>query len=330
MKKFTIFLAVILFTVPLWAKTKPSVSYRLAEAIATSNYKKVKKLLPALQDNKNNQYRKHLFFIASFVCLPDSPTIVNYDTDYYYIKNYPKEIKPVCKKEENAKIIELFLEGNNKDDAAYLVHYQDGKESNKNTETVKLLTPLYYLKKSRPDLIPQIADKLDQCTVALTQMQELTPKDPYYYSYADFYRDNKCALNKDDVIDLESIKYSTVGFGEKGSSYSIWETYTLEIAGDMVLDLGMSKMELFEKMGMPSYYETPSEFREIITYRVLEQSYSSQIVRDYIYTLDRDVITKVERKTLGSEMTMNIYKKDYAFDGEEDVMKKYETEEKGY
>ena len=53
-------------------------------------------------------------------------------------------------------------------------------------------------------------------------------------------------------------------------------------------------------------------------------------MRDYIYTLDRDVITKVERKTLGSETTKYIYKKDYAFDGEEDVMKKYETEEKGY
>ena len=328
MKKFIIFLAVILFTAPLWAKTKPSVSYRLAEAIAASNYKKVKKLLPSLQDNKKDQYRKHLFFIASFVCLPDSPVIVNQDV--YSIPHYPKTIIPVCKKEENAKIIELFLDGNNKDDVAYLLHYQDANEKNKNVETVKLLTPLYYLKKSRPDLIPQIADKLDQCTVALTQMQELTPDAPYYYSYADYYRANKCSLNKDDLIDLKSRRYSAVGFGERDSRDDIWESYQLKVAGDMVLSLGMSKTELFEKMGMPSYYETPSEFREIITYRVLEEFYGSQIVRDYIYMLDRDVVTKVEIKTLGSERTMNIYKNDFALDGEEDVMKKYETEEKGY
>ena len=332
MKKLFIFLLALLFVAPAWAKTEHPISYQLAEAIGASNYKKVQKLLPQLRDNKKDRLRKHLFFIASYVCLPDSPIIVNDSSLYYY---FPKEIKPVCKKKENAEIIELLLADDNKDDVSLILHYKEGTESNGNIAGVSFLTPLHYLKMSRPDLIPQIAEKLDPCTVALTQMQELTPEDQYYYTYADFYRDNQCATQDDDYIELDNKKPGKVGFGSRYASwtdgYGNLSSEQLKEYGKWALDIGKTKLDLLEEMGMPAYYETPSEFREIITFRKVKMDEFITGVYDYIYTLDRDVITKIERKYLGMESTADVYKKDFVFDeNDADVMKKYETEERGY
>ena len=332
MKKLIIVLLSLLFITPVWAKEKHFMSYQLAEAIGKSNYKQVKKLLPLLKDNKTDRIRKHLFFIASYVCMPGAPTIVH---DNSFHNTYPKEIKPVCKKKENAQIITLLLAGNSKDDVAMVLHYDSPTEQNGNLERVSFLTPLHYLKQSRPDLIPQIAELLDGCTVALTQMQELTPQDPYYYSYADYYRDEGCVSQDDDYIELDSKKPGTVGFGDRYASYQEgygnWGREELKEYGDWALSIGMSKTDLFEKRGMPSYYQTPSNDREVITYRVLEESYNTYSIYDYIYTLDREVVTKIERKYLGFGAMADIYKNESVFaDQEPDVLKKYETEERGY
>jgi len=329
MKKLAFLLSFLLLAGAVWAK-KPALplSYQLAEAVAKSDYKTVKKLLPKLVDNdKQLRLRKHLFYMASAVCAPGVNEIYCDSGDCR--DNFPKKLTPVCKKEENAKIIQLFLADNNKDDATLVLRLRFEHEQPDGIGYLQFLTPLTFLKKGQPDLIPQIADQLDPCIVALTQMQELTPNEPYYWTYADFFRDFGCKVSDDDYIELESLFPDSAGFSYFSKSsfdygYNLrWEEVRKHDA--MAFRIGLSKAELTKQLGAPTYYNTPSEGREELTYRRLLDDNAEYVLKDEIYILDRDVVTHVKNKFLASFYATdgNLYKNP-------EELTKYETEERGY
>jgi len=328
MKKLLLLAVLLSFTGAGWAK-KPDVplSYQIAEAVAKSNYKTVKKLLPKLVDNnKQTRLRKHLFYMASTVCAPNVKEIYCDSVDCQ--RHFPKVMTPVCKKEENAKIIQLFLADNNKDDATLVARIKFEDKQPDGIGYVQFLTPLTFLKQSQPDLIPQIADQLDPCIVALTQMQELTPDEPYYWSYADFFRDFGCTVSDDDYIELESLHPDSAGFALFGNSsfdfgYNLSHD-ELRKYDAMLLRFGFSKAKLTEQLGTPTYYKKLSDEREELTFRRLHDEGYKYSLWDEIYLLDRDVVTHVKYKIfIGFLLNENLYE-------QPEDLTKYETEERGY
>ena len=290
MKKITLLMLAFSFVLSGWAAQEASSPAEVTQLIAEGNYKKLKKAV--INDNSQRRISKHLFFIASAICMPGSPEIVAYSmTD-----KYPTIEHPVCNKGANQKVINTLLDKYPHADEATLLYISDPQKDKNEVKHLRLITPLYYLKKSQPEMFPEILEKLDPCIVALEQMQDADPKDPYYYSYADYWRENNCQVHDPDYIELATIDPKKVGFD--ASNYSNRYEYDRKLDNARALQIGMSKLKLMESLGgiEPSYYEHPSPYREIITFRRVYEPFKDAgfyKADDTIYTLDRDVVTHI-------------------------------------
>ena len=139
-----------------------------------------------------------------------------------------------------------------------------------------------------PLAVKYILAKMHPCVAALTQMQGADDSNPNYYVYADYWREHKC---KTEDFPQERIQ------GDK-------------MKKDLFALIGKDKAAVQKIFGKePTIYEHPSEHREVLTYKQAEtfktggkvigakgefESYYTDEVH-YVFTLDRGVVTKVQR-----------------------------------
>ena len=184
--------------------------------------------------------------------------------------------KPVCQKENNAKIIQVLANLGAKSDKIHF--FVDEGYTNYQAKTI-----VSNLKEWNPMAVRYVVAKLDKCLVALTQMQDADDKKANYYVYADVWRDNNCSTSN----------YKT--------------TYGMSTKEDVKLYslIGASKETIQKEYGQtPTIYEHPSEYREILTYKqaVERNTGTNYYVEEYhyIFTIDRGVVTKLQKMHISS------------------------------
>lgn len=203
-----------------------------------------------------------------------------------YRRQYRSEKeKFVCDKEKNAQIIKMLIDR--------------GADPNKFVNFAKKEADTLYMVETLTDklalwntqALPVVLPKMDKCLVALTKMQTAEPTNPKYFAFADFWRNNSCSIDK----------YNLRWFGS---------TTDREKAAFLI---GKTKEDVKNTYGEPTVYAHPSEYREILTYKKAEERkelgkyeagvrayeiYTDEV--DYIFTLDRGVVSKVQVKVVST------------------------------
>ena len=346
MKKIIVFFTVFLFSAVVWAETG-SYSNTTYE-IKKSNFKKVKEEFALLANPSANDIYQ-LFVFAARVC-----------SDRYTNGDYAEK---KCKKGENEKILRFFLD-NGLPVKSYRVRDVERESPDAEILSISLDTPLGILLENkydtlyfgRPDVAQKMIPTLDKCAVALAFMQTADPKDDFYYSYADYWRNNNCKLS--DFKNLGVVSH--VQFKHQPTlaeqEFSEKEQETRAFHNELAQNIGLNKEELSVKYGVPFLYERPSEFREVLTFRTVEKNteertytednivtyfpeddwdekraehpagtseiFFKTIVRDFIFTLDRDVVTHVQVREVFAVNAEDAESK-------QNLLAKYETE-RGY
>ena len=306
MKKLILALLAVAVAAPLAAQDKtPYSESAVAYAVAESDSAKVKKLLATPVADMTAEQKNHLnhfFIIAAETCQPRA-TVIHHETSSGTFGSYI----PKCNKAQNAKILEWLLSLDQVSNS-FVIDVQ--KNEKNGIYTFDAVTPISRLKTNNPAALRALLPKLDPCTIALTQMQAVQPNDTNYHVYADVWRTNGCSLSKikrmgqkeDHKIGNDNawsvgIKPLEKAWTEPESwsdSHKDWMT--------LVYETGKSRAYLIQTYGNPTFYEAPFDYREIFTYRrVLSQRENDNTyykVADYIYTLDRGVVTHVQYKVL--------------------------------
>lgn len=184
---------------------------------------------------------------------------------------YGETTKPVCQKENNAKIIQVLANLGAKSDKVRF--FVDEGYTNYQAKTI-----VSDLKEWNPMAVRYVVAKLDKCLVALTQMQDADDTKANYYVYADVWRNNNCST----------------------ANYKI--THGMSTQEDVKLYklIGADKEAVQKEYGTaPTIYDHPSQHREILTYKTAHEHHTGvhYFVEEYhyIFTLDRGVVTKVQK-----------------------------------
>jgi|GEM_PF-1421451 len=196
----------------------------------------------------------------------------------------------VCVREENAKIL-VSLVRSGADINRIELKSKCPVRNCGTWQIYRAQTMLSLIKNFNPSALPGVMPYADKCIIALTQIQETDPSDKSYAAYLDFWRDNKCSIKN----------FKTY-------------TYLLDEEKDRehVKEIGLSKESVKKIYGEPTVYEHPSEGEEILTYKYAEQEDIKYTVsglngegksvyvneKALIFTVNRDVVTKVELKEL--------------------------------
>lgn len=187
-----------------------------------------------------------------------------------------------CDKEQNAEIIKFLLEQPGID-ANYLDFTIEDVYSTYVAETYADVA-----KKYNPLAVQPILSKMDPCVAALTQMQGADDTEPNYYVYADYWREHNCQIEK---------------FAQRTISGN-------QMTKDLFMLIGKDKKAVEKVFGKePDIYQRPSEHREVLTYKEAKTRETGGKVQGakgefksyytdefhYVITLDRGVVTKVQR-----------------------------------
>lgn len=205
--------------------------------------------------------------------------------DPYRRQGHFEKEKFVCDKEKNARIIQMLLERGA--DPNKFVNFTK-KEANTLYIVETLADKLALWNK---DALPPLLKKTDRCLIALTKMQTAEPTNPKYFQFADYWRNNNCSIDN----------YNLRWFGQ---------TTAKEKAAFLI---GKTKDDVKNAYGEPTVYSHPSEYREVLTYKKAEERkelgkyeagvraydiYTDEV--DYVFTLDRGVVSKVQVKTVST------------------------------
>ena len=185
-------------------------------------------------------------------------------------------VKPVCQKENNAKIIQVLanLGAQSKTIRFFIDEGYTLFQANTIVSDLKAWNPM---------AVRYVVNKLDKCLVALTQMQEADVSKPNYYVYADVWRDNNCSVN----------------------NYQTTYGMSTEEEKKLYFLIGTDKAAVQKEFGTnPTVYDRPSEYREILTYKQAKERQSGVnfYVEEYhyIFTIDRGVVTKIQKMHISS------------------------------
>ncbi len=249
-------------------------------AILTSDLETFKQRYNSLEADKLNDYLSY----AAGICDP------------FRRRGRKEPFAARCQKDNNTEIIRMLIAKGAKGDYINFV-----KKEGYSLYLAKTLAS--NLKEWNPGAVKYMLAGLDKCLVALTQMQGADTSKQNYYVYADFWRNNNC------------------------STKNYKKTYGRYKTGDKELFalIGANKEAVQDKFGQkPTIHERPSEYREVLTYKTAEEreyKYSVDgkqgVAADYsveeyhyIFTLDRGVVTQVEKiyasKTDGKGQTKEI------------------------
>ncbi len=247
---------------------QPDINKELSEAILLSDASAVQTILNKM-DTVGDNWLNH----AVGICNP------------YRRQGFKEKVKFVCNKEQNAQIIKMLIDrGTNPNK---FVNFEK-KEANTlyivETVTDKLAV-------WNPQALQSVLPKMDKCLIALTKMQTAEPSNPKYFAFADYWRNNQCSIDN----------YNLRWFGK---------TTERENAAFLI---GKTKADVKAKYGEPKLYEHPSEHREVLTYKKAEERqelgkyeagvrakeiYTDEV--DYVFTIDRGVVSKVQVKTVST------------------------------
>lgn len=217
-----------------------------------------------------------------------------------------------CNKAQNTKILEWLL---NMDQVSNTFVINEQKDEKTGIYSFDLVTPISRLKTNNPEALRALLPKLDKCTIMLTQMQAVHPNDTNYHVYADAWRVSGCSLSKIKRMgkaadEKSAYSASTWNIGIKPLEKAWTEPDTWSDSQKdwltLVYETGKTRDYLMQTYGNPTYYDSPYDFREIFTYRRMlpqrDNSTDYYKIADYIYTLDRGVITHVQYKEIKKDI----------------------------
>lgn len=297
MKKIILFLAALCIAPALYASSANEYSeYTIASYILESDFDKAAPLIKNVPADKKN-HLNHFFWIAAEVCHPKAKSLIHDTASGSFPSMWTK-----CDKAKNEKILNLLLDLQQVSDVFSIAEKKDPKTD---IISFELITPLTYLKAGNPEALRTVLPKMDKCTMALTQMQADQPNDTYYGRNADFWRNAGCSVHKIKLIGkhVEKKNYnntSEVGITRLPDSWTKPDDWNNQKDFlDLVYEIGTSREQLISTHGNPTFYEHPYDFREIFTYRrMIKRDVINYKVADYIYTLDRGVVTHVQYKLI--------------------------------
>lgn len=310
MKKIILLLGLFICAGALNAQTEKTEysESAIANAIAESDFAKAQKLFNISPQNMTDAQKTHVhhfFVIASEVCDKHPHDIVHETPSGHFYTIYSYSIK--CDKAQNAKILQWLLAMGKISDTFVI---DEQKNEKTGIYSFDLVTPVSRLKTNNPEALRALLPQMDKCTLILTQMQAVHPNDTNYHIYADAWRANGCSLSKikrmgkkaDHKPDYTQnwdigIKPLEKAWTEPDS----WEDSKKDWL-KLVYETGKSRDYLLKTYGNPTFYESPYDMREIFTYRRVlparDNSTDYYKIADYIYTLDRGVITHVQYKPI--------------------------------
>ena len=294
--------------------TKPEYNESaIATAIAGSDFAAAQKLLHVPFKDMTTAQKNHLnhfFVIAAETCDKRTHNLVHETLSGNFDTIYSNLIK--CDKAQNTKILAWLL---SMDQVSNSFVVDEQKNEKTGIYSFDLVTPISRLKENNPEALRTLLPKLDKCTIALTQMQAVHPNDTNYHVYADAWRANGCSLSKikrmgkkaDHKSAFDSITWD-IGIEPLEKAWFEPESYedSQKDLYQLVYETGVSRADLLKTYGNPTYYESPYDFREIFTYRRMvpqrEKDSTYYKIADYIYTLDRGVVTHVQYKLIKGDI----------------------------
>ena len=264
MKKLTILMASFILLAALgnsenlqvYGSKQTTPADPVRQAILTSDFDTFSQIATTIAPDSLDRYLTY----AAGICNPYRRPLVG------------DNAKPVCQKENNAKIIQVLA--------------NMGAKSNKIQFFIDQGYSLFRAKTIVSDLkewnsmaVPYVVAKIDKCLVALTQMQEADDKKPNYYVYADVWRNNNCSTSNYEI------SYDTISNSEERKVYPF---------------IGTNKETVQKEFGAtPTIYDHPSQYREVLTYKKTKERTDGihYFIEeyDYIFTIDRGVVTKIQR-----------------------------------
>ena len=285
----------------------------IAYAVAESNLAKAQKLLgiPFKEmTEKQKNHINHFFLIAAETCDKRIHNIIHETPSGNFPTIFSNDVK--CNKAQNAKILEWLL---SMDQVSNTFTINEQKDEKTGIYSFDLVTPISRLKTNNPEALRALLPQLDKCTLILTQMQAVHPNDTNYHVYADAWRANGCSLSK--IKRMGQTTDQKLSFNKQ-----IWDigikplhnAWTEPSAWDdskkdwmtLVYETGKTRDYLMQTYGNPTYYDSPYDFREIFTYRRVlpqrEKSTEYYKIADYIYTLDRGIVTHVQYKEIKNDI----------------------------
>jgi hypothetical protein len=297
MKKLILFLAALGCALsPLAAGNDEYSEYKIASYILESDFDKAAPLIKKVPADQKN-HLNHFFWIAAEVCHPKATSLIHNTDSGSFPSMWTK-----CDKAKNEKILNLLLDLQQGSDVFAIAEKQDPKTD---IISFELVTPLTHLKAGNPQALRTLLPKMDKCTIALTQMQADQPNDTSYGRSADFWRNAGCSVSKIKRAGkyVEKKNYnntSELGITWLSDAWTKPDDWSNEKDFfDLVYEIGTSREQLISTHGNPTFYEHPYDFREIFTYRrMLKRDVINYKVADYIYTLDRGIVTHVQYKLI--------------------------------
>ena len=207
--------------------------------------------------------------------------------DKYRTRGTNEKQAAVCDKTNNAKIIKTLIDAGANPNRLYY--------AKEDVDTIYIIqTTADFLKTNNPSALGFVVPKMDKCLTVLTQMQGADPTKKNYEVYADYWKNNNCSLKNYHIY--------------RSGFYNDKDKARFMLIGQ---DIAAVKALYGEK---PTVYERPSENREVLTYKTMEENdfayrvegqkgvghdyYADQY--DHIITLDRGVVTRVVVKKITS------------------------------
>ena len=295
MKKLILCLAALSCTLSAAGNDEYS-EYKIASYILESDFDKAAPLIKKVPEDQKN-HLNHFFWIAAEVCHPKAKSLIHNTDSGSFPSMWTK-----CDKAKNEKILNLLSDLQQVSDVFAIAEKKDPKTD---IISFELVTPLTHLKAGNPQALRTLLPKMDKCTIALTQMQADQPNDTSYGRSADFWRNAGCSVSKIKRAGkyVEKKNYnntSELGITWLSDAWTKPDDWSNEKDFfDLVYEIGTSREQLISTHGNPTFYEHPYDFREIFTYRrMLKRDVINYKVADYIYTLDRGIVTHVQYKLI--------------------------------
>ena len=240
-------------------------------AIATSDIDTFENLAPRIK-NLPEDKQGRLLYMASQVCVPNTTQLCHL-TSNERATEFPCVKKLVCNKENNAQIIRTLVRNGAPSSAVTIKE----KGNLSDTSELDIFSVSYNLQKSNPELLNEIMPKLDKCMLALTQMSHPNPNEADDGLYAAYWTENKCSLQKKDILGFQSIV-----------SKKNQPTITLFVKSDFedFENLGLTKEELIKKLGEPNFYQQKDSTTEVLSYRRTEDAHTYSYEPKKIYIID--------------------------------------------
>ena len=260
------------------------------EAIAKSDMDAFQRVAPRIKTLPAEKQAR-LLYMASQVCVPNTTQLCHL-TSNERATEFPCVKKLVCNKENNAQIIRTLVKNGAPSSAITIKE----KGNLSDTSELDIFSVSYNLQKSNPELLNEIMPKLDKCMLALTQMSHPNPNEADDGLYAAYWAENKCSLQKKDILGFQSV-----------NSKKNQPTITLFVKSDFedFENLGLTKEELIKKLGEPNFYQQKDKGMEVLTYREAQKNNiapNTVNIVDDIYFIKHGVAVKKQHKWLADRL----------------------------